>query len=132
MVRWGEAVECHRQALALKPDCAEAYNSLGNALREQGEWNEAVACYRRALELKPEPLDLNLIIDNAMAYTSTQVREKNITIRLDIATAPPHILADRESLQQILIHLLQNASSATHIEGAITLRIQLKKENGSF
>jgi hypothetical protein len=66
-----------------------------------------------ALEIKPEPLDLDLIIDNAMAYTSTQVREKNISIRLDIANAPPHILADRESFQQILIHLLQNASSAT-------------------
>ncbi len=82
-----------------------------------------------ALEIKPEPIDLNLIIDNAMAYTSTQVREKNITIRLDIADAPPHILADRESFQQILIHLLQNASSATLIEGTISLRIKLQKEN---
>jgi signal transduction histidine kinase len=81
-----------------------------------------------ALEIKPEPIDLNLIIDNAMAYTSTQVREKNISIRLDISDAPPHILADRESFQQILIHLLQNASSATLIEGTISLRIKLQKE----
>src|SRR5574337_628058 len=28
-------------------------------------------------DLKPEPVDLNTIIDNAMAYTSSQVREKN-------------------------------------------------------
>ena len=34
-------------------------------------------------ELKPEPVDLNLIIDNAMAYTSSQVR-KNISLQLDL------------------------------------------------
>jgi len=83
-----------------------------------------------ALDLKPEPIDLNLIIDNAMAYTSTQVREKNITIRLDLADAPPNVLADRETFQQILIHLLQNASAATLIEGSITLRILPQEENG--
>ena len=34
------------------------------------------------MEFNPEDIDLNLIIDNAMAYTSTQIREKNITLRL--------------------------------------------------
>src|SRR6185503_3085840 len=34
--------------------------------------------------LKPETVDLNLIIDNAMAYTSSQLREKNTTLRIDI------------------------------------------------
>jgi len=37
----------------LKPDSALAYNSLGDAFREQGKLDEAVACFRRALELKP-------------------------------------------------------------------------------
>jgi hypothetical protein len=29
-------------------------------------------------------VDLNLIIDNAMSYTSSQVREKNISMHLDL------------------------------------------------
>jgi signal transduction histidine kinase len=83
------------------------------------------------LEFKAEPLDLNLIIDNAMAYTSTQIREKNITLRLDLTETAPRIQTDRDALQQILIHLLQNATAATHAEGNITLRVQLQSENGN-
>jgi signal transduction histidine kinase len=83
------------------------------------------------MEFNPEDIDLNLIIDNAMAYTSTQIREKNITLRLDLTGTPPHIQTDRDALQQILIHLLQNATAATHAEGNITLRVQMQSENGS-
>jgi signal transduction histidine kinase len=83
------------------------------------------------MEFNPEDIDLNLIIDNAMAYTSTQIREKNITLRLDLTGTPPHIQTDRDALQQILIHLLQNATAATHAEGNITLRVQMQSEDGS-
>jgi signal transduction histidine kinase len=83
------------------------------------------------MEFNPEEIDLNSIIDNAMAYTSTQIREKNITLRLDITETSPHIQTDRDALQQILIHLLQNATAATHAEGNITLRVQMQNEKGS-
>ncbi len=79
-------------------------------------------------EFTPEMIDLNLIIDNAMAYTGTQIREKNITLRLDIPEAQPKIQTDRDALQQVLIHLLQNASAATPSEGTITLRVQTQAE----
>jgi signal transduction histidine kinase len=79
--------------------------------------------------LKPETVDLNLIIDNAMAYTSSQLREKNITLRIDIPDSVQPIQSDREALQQILIHLLQNAGAASPVEGAVTLRVRMKQEN---
>jgi signal transduction histidine kinase len=82
-------------------------------------------------ELKPEPVDLNEIIDNAMSYTSTQFREKNITIHLDVPKnlAPTH--GDREAVGQILIHLLQNAGAATPFEGSIRLNVQTRSEDGA-
>jgi signal transduction histidine kinase len=80
------------------------------------------------MEFKSQPIDLNIIIDNAMAYTSTQIREKNITLRLDLTNNAPLIQTDRDALQQILIHLLQNATAATHTEGNITLRVHMKDE----
>lgn len=79
-------------------------------------------------ELKPEAVDLNLMIDNAMSYTSTQVREKNISILLEVPKNLTPIHADREALQQILIHLLQNAGAATPFEGTIKLKVQTKIE----
>ena len=44
----------YRRALELKPDYADAYSNLGNALTDQGKLDEAVATYRKALELKPD------------------------------------------------------------------------------
>lgn len=82
-------------------------------------------------ELKPEAVDLNLIIDNAMSYTSSQVREKNITLHLDLPKNMSPIHADREALQQILIHLLQNAGSASPLEGTVHLRVQTRSEQGN-
>jgi len=81
-------------------------------------------------DLKLEPVDLNVVIDNAMSYTSTQVREKNISMHLDLPKILVPIQADREALQQILIHLLQNAGAATPFEGTIRLKVQTKTEEG--
>ena len=82
------------------------------------------------VSVKPKSVDLNIIIDNAMAYTASQMREKNITLRIDIPENLQPLYADREALQQILIHLLQNAGSATPAEGSVTLRVHLRRENG--
>jgi signal transduction histidine kinase len=79
-------------------------------------------------ELKPESVDLNVIIDNAMSYTSSQVREKNISIHLDLPRNMTNIHADREALQQIVIHLLQNAGAASPVEGSVDLRVQTQTE----
>ena len=82
-------------------------------------------------DLKSVNVDLNLIIDNAMSYTSSQVREKNITMHLDLPKSLAPINADREAIQQILIHLLQNAGAATPIEGQVTLKVQTHVEDGN-
>ena len=81
-------------------------------------------------DLKPESVDLNLIIDNAMSYTSSQVREKNISMHLELPKKLSPIQTDREALQQILIHLLQNAGAATPYEGTIRLKVQTRNEEG--
>jgi signal transduction histidine kinase len=80
-------------------------------------------------ELKPEPVNLDLIIDNAMTYTSSQIREKNISLHLDLPKNMAPIYADREALQQILIHLLQNAGAASPLEGTVHLKVQTKMED---
>jgi len=79
-------------------------------------------------ELKPEPVDLNLIIDNAMSYTSSQVREKNISMHLELPRHVAPIYANREALQQILIHLLQNAGAVSPVEGTVKLHVETRKE----
>ncbi|MCC7511572.1 MAG: hypothetical protein IT296_02865 [Anaerolineae bacterium] len=79
-------------------------------------------------DLKSEAVDLNGIIDNAVSYTSSQIRERNISLRLDLPRSLSPIHADREALQQILIHLLQNAGAASPLEGNVTLKVKTRVE----
>jgi predicted O-linked N-acetylglucosamine transferase (SPINDLY family) len=48
-----EAIACCRQAIRLKPDLAQAYNNLGNAVKDLGRLDEAIGLYRQAIRLTP-------------------------------------------------------------------------------
>src|SRR5213593_3157864 len=61
-----DAIACYRQALALKPDYAEAHTNLGIALWDQGKVAEAIACYRQALALKPNYVEAHYNLGNAL------------------------------------------------------------------
>lgn len=80
------------------------------------------------IEIAPESVDINLVIDNAIAYTGSALRQKNITLQIDIPKDLKTIHADREALQQILIHLLQNAGACTPEENSIYLSIRPYEE----
>ncbi|MFO7622832.1 MAG: ATP-binding protein [Anaerolineales bacterium] len=76
-----------------------------------------------------QSVDISPVIDDAIALSMSQLREKNIALRVDLPEEIPGLNIDRESLQQILLHLLQNAGSATPAEGQISLRASVTKEN---
>jgi tetratricopeptide (TPR) repeat protein len=52
--RWDEAIAHYRQALAIKPDYADAHYNWGVDLARQGRWDDAIARYEHALRLKPD------------------------------------------------------------------------------
>jgi len=52
--RLDEAIACYNQAIALKPDFAEAHSNLGNVLKELGRLDEALTSYNQAIALKPD------------------------------------------------------------------------------
>ncbi len=80
--------------------------------------------------LEPESVNLAGVIDEAVSRTSDQLQEKSITLNLDLPEALPQLKADPDALQQVVIHLLQNASSATPAEGEVGLRARLQEDPG--
>ena len=48
-----QAIEHYRQAVALRPDYAEAHYNLGRLLVEKGQLNDAIAHYERAATINP-------------------------------------------------------------------------------
>ena len=71
------AVDLIGQAIALKPDYAEAYSNRGNALKELNQLDAAVASYDKAIALKP---------DYAEAYSNRGNALKELK-KLDAAVA---------------------------------------------
>jgi signal transduction histidine kinase len=80
-----------------------------------------------ALELSPQLVALEEVIDQALAETSGFLRDKSITLQLDLPEELPALNADRDALQQVLIQLIQNAGSVTPVEGSISLQAEVKE-----
>ncbi len=49
-----EAIASFRQAIAFKPDFAQAHNNLGGALVEKGQLDEGITAYRNAIRIMPD------------------------------------------------------------------------------
>ena len=56
------AVQCYRQAIAIKPDNAKTLNNLGFALNEQGLFAEAQSCLEQALAIDPTVADAHYLL----------------------------------------------------------------------
>ena len=61
-----EALESFQNAVRLRPNFAEAHNSLGNILRRKGRLDEAVASLHEALRLKPNFAEAHNNLGNAL------------------------------------------------------------------
>ena len=81
------------------------------------------------LPTSAQDVDISPVIDDAIALSMSQLREKKIVLRVDLPEELPAVNTDRESLQQILLHLLQNAGAATPVEGQVTLRANVTRED---
>jgi signal transduction histidine kinase len=75
-------------------------------------------------------VNVEAIIDHAISLTAMQMRDKNITLRVDLPDHLPQVPADREALQQVVIYLLQNASMVTPPEETVRLKIS-EQEDGT-
>ena len=74
-----------RQALALKPDFAEAHNNLGSSLGALGEFGQAIDQYRQAIRIKPDYANARGNLDHALAASCAKEMEH---YRKAVAAAP--------------------------------------------
>lgn len=77
-----------------------------------------------------KPVDLSGVIDDALSLLRQQMQEKRIALRINLPRQMPRLNTDRDALQQILYHLLQNADAATPADGSITLRAVVEQQPG--
>lgn len=95
--RWTLAVGAYQQAVAAKPDFAEAYVGLGYALSELQQHDAAEVALRRALSIRSDMVDAHYIlgtIARAKNDTAAAIAQflKALAIKPDLEFAYHHLL----------------------------------------
>jgi len=80
------------------------------------------------IQLIHESVDLKTAIDEAIAFVQAQLTENKIALRMEIPEHLPPVHADRDALQQIIVHLLQNACAATPDGEEVSIQARLTRE----
>ncbi|RME34576.1 MAG: PAS domain-containing protein [Thermoflexia bacterium] len=84
------------------------------------------------VELTPVPVDLINVIEEAIMGLSARFRERDLTVRLDMALELPPIRADRDALYQIVLHLLSNACECSQPGTEIVVTGHLEQAEGNL
>jgi hypothetical protein len=82
-------MDCYRQAVALRPDFAEAHSNLGVALRRAGAVEEAIAAFSRALQLRPDAAEIHNNLGNCF-FGRREIQEATTHYRAALAVNPEH------------------------------------------
>lgn len=107
------AIECFRQAIALKADYIQAHNNLGNLMREQGDAADAAHCFRTVIALQPEYAEAhnnlaNVLVDLGELDAAIDAYRRAIELKPDLLEARSNllfILSYRDDLSQADYHV---------------------------
>ena len=72
-----------------------------------------------------QPLDINPLLQSLIERCADQLLEDGPTLKLDLPSYLPLVIADRDRTQQILVNLLGNAIRHTK-KGSITVKAEVK------
>jgi PAS domain S-box-containing protein len=106
---------CIRWLAAEPPNLGEALDAVGRIVNDA---NRAAAIIRRIREFlrrgKEElmPIDLGTSVADALALIHSQIRERNVALRVVVADGLPPVLSDRVQVQQVVVNLAMNAIEA--------------------
>ncbi len=80
------------------------------------------------IKFEPAPIDVAEMIKDAVMSSATLFRERDQSIRLELAENMPRLHTDRERIQQVLLHLLSNASQCSPNQAEVVVRAQVPVE----
>lgn len=91
---------------------------LGRIVGDLAELSEAES---GALSLRPATLDINRLIEEAVAHREPQLRAAGLTVRTRLHPGPLTVLGDADRLHQALGNLLSNAARYCRPGDAVTI-----------
>lgn len=81
------------------------------------------------IELFKQPTDVNNLVKSAAKFYETSFSQKNVSLKLDLASSIPEMEVDPEKVRQVLDNLLSNALKYTPEGGEVTAITDIHKGN---
>jgi signal transduction histidine kinase len=78
-------------------------------------------------ELMPAPVDLVKCVEGAVEEIGSDLRQRQLALRMDFPDEVPAVMGDEEAVSQILLHLLKNAISATPEASEISVSASVER-----
>ena len=73
------------------------------------------------------PLDINTLVNDLVKLTAeSMIKEQKVAVHIDLDPALPKLISARDSLKQILINLMKNASEAMTKGGNLYLKTRYR------
>ncbi len=102
--------------------------------------SEAVKCkqlvqnllvFMRSGKQEKALIDLNVAIEEALSFITTQTKVRDIAMVKEMGELP-NVLVNRNQIQQVILHLANNAIDAMSKGGTLTVRTKLVVEGRSY
>ncbi|MBU1006620.1 MAG: GAF domain-containing protein [Candidatus Omnitrophica bacterium] len=84
------------------------------------------------VQMNIKEISIKEMLDSVVDLIAPQIKEKNITIKIDIKTSPEKIKADANQLERVFINLVGNAVKFTPEKGKITISCKANKDYVEF
>ena len=97
---------------------------LGIAIQRNYQMNRFMQNFSNVVKLpmpEMEKMDLNESLRLVIESYSTEMKEKNISLALDLDSSSPIINADRSQMEQVFLNIIKNSKEAVGINGRITV-----------
>jgi C4-dicarboxylate-specific signal transduction histidine kinase len=97
------------------PNMKEVHAALERIVRDGDRASEVIRRVRtlaKKTDIQMAPLELNEVVSEALALVQHELLSYGVSMRMDLATALPLILADRVQLQQVILNLVLNGIEA--------------------
>jgi PAS domain S-box-containing protein len=115
-----------------EPDLGKARDALEGIVRDDRRAAEVISRVRELMK-KEEPrylaLQMNQVIQEALAFVRSDAVIEGLTIETGLAPALPVVMGDRVQLQQVLLNLILNAVDAMNKVEPDQRKLVIKTEN---
>ena len=103
-------------------------NNIAQAGQRAGAIIDSILATNKKENRTRAPLNLNELIQEALALLETEVQSYQIAVRTTLNNTIPEVLADRVQLQQVMVNLIENAIEAMSFVADGSRVLHLKTE----